>query len=276
MGSRDREALVPVLVYHRLAAKVDEASIEVPTVRVGDFERQIQHLVESGYGATSLRELTQSGGGQRERSIVITFDDGWGSTLTYALPILERHGLTATLFPTTDPRASVFARWRELDQPLGPDDWAALAAAGWEIGSHTCTHPPLVECRSDELMEELTSSRCAIEAAVGAKVEFLATPFGLSNWRVERAARSAGYRGMCPGSAGLCRWGQPAFQLRRVGVPTHISLPSYSQLLTSRGADIARLKSTAKKLVRRAIGHRNSMRLRAVLRRDRPRIGDRS
>ena len=272
-GKSAASGRVPVLVYHRILGAAEEGTPEVPGIPGAEFARQISCLAEAGYTTVSLAELT---GRVRDRpvgpAVVITFDDGWSSTRTRALPILQQHGMTATAFVTTDPQASVFDPARDVDPPLRPEEWSALAGAGWELGSHTHTHPPLVECAADQLQEELSRSRAELESATGQSVTFLATPFGLSNARVREAARAAGYAGMCPGLAGLSHWQNPPFEVRRVGVAPRADLAAFRRLLTPWGAASARMCGTAKTLVRRAIGHQNSMRLRGVVLRAR-RIG---
>lgn len=273
-GKSAASGRLPVLVYHRILGAAEERTPEVPGVPTAEFARQISCLAEAGYTTVSLTELT---GRVRERpvgpAVVITFDDGWSSTRTHALPILQRHGMTATAFVVTDPQASVFDSAREVDPPLRPEEWSALAQAGWEIASHTHTHPPLVECSEDRLEEELSRSRAELESAIGQPIAFLAAPFGLSNARVGDAARRAGYAGLCPGLTGLCQWGHPPFAVRRIGVSSGADLIAFRRLLTPWGAAAARVRGTAKTLVRRAIGHENSMRLRGAVLRARIRMG---
>ena len=52
-----------------------------------------------------------------------------------------------------------------------------LAAAGWEIGSHSMTHAPLPE-NHDKLQEEIRQSKLKLEAALGIPVNTFAYPFG--------------------------------------------------------------------------------------------------
>jgi hypothetical protein len=67
----------------------------------------------------------------REGAVSLTFDDGMASQLATAVPTLERHGLRATFYlnPRGDDWAERLAVWR------------AVAAAGHELGNHTCAHP---------------------------------------------------------------------------------------------------------------------------------------
>ena len=77
--------------------------------------------------------------------------------------------------------------------------WAAaaeLAAAGWEIGSHTMTHPLLTLVDGDRLRDELEGSRETIERHLGSCTS-LAYPYGVADERVAKAAEEAGYEVAC-------------------------------------------------------------------------------
>jgi peptidoglycan/xylan/chitin deacetylase (PgdA/CDA1 family) len=76
--------------------------------------------------------------------------------------------------------------------PLGWDGLEALKGAGWEIGSHTVTHPKLPEASGERLAEELGASRDTISARLGS-CETIAYPYGLADERVAAAAGRAGY-----------------------------------------------------------------------------------
>jgi peptidoglycan/xylan/chitin deacetylase (PgdA/CDA1 family) len=90
---------IPVLRYHSVSENADycPSSIAVSPAR---FEKQIAYLT-SRYRIVSLADVTDcliSGKPFPKRSAVITFDDGYLDNYTYALPILQRYGATATFF----------------------------------------------------------------------------------------------------------------------------------------------------------------------------------
>jgi peptidoglycan/xylan/chitin deacetylase (PgdA/CDA1 family) len=68
-----------------------------------------------------------------------------------------------------------------------------LAEAGWEVGSHTRTHPRLPTLDERELQRELTESRRESEERLGVPVRSVAYPYGDVDSRVVRAAQKAGY-----------------------------------------------------------------------------------
>ncbi len=98
-------------------------------------------------------------------------------------------------------------------------DWEALRALGadgWEIGSHTVTHPRLTRTTDDQLAWEMTTSREAVEAALGVPCASIAYPYGDVDERVVAAAADAGYTTAAALPAG---WGQlGALEWPRVGV----------------------------------------------------------
>lgn len=116
----------------------------------------------------------------------LTFDDGHISNYSLALPILQRHNLTATFFITagwTGQRAE-FMGWEEL---------RALVDAGQRVGAHGMTHKLLTHCSSGELNEELRGARLRLEDGLGSPVTTMSLPGGRSNKAVMQACWEAGY-----------------------------------------------------------------------------------
>jgi peptidoglycan/xylan/chitin deacetylase (PgdA/CDA1 family) len=93
------------------------------------------------------------------------------------------------------------SRWQggehEAELPsLSWDDARSLREAGWEIGSHTCSHPRLTRLPDDRLARELAESKERCEANLGSCLS-LAYPYGDHDGRVVAAAEGAGYRFAC-------------------------------------------------------------------------------
>lgn len=141
------------------------------------------------------------------RSVVVTFDDGYVSTAR-AVPLLESVGFPATVFvvtglvehgagigwlhrrllPVSTPEDELRSlRWEELEE---------LRARGWEVGSHTVTHPRLRTLDDDGVRREFEESRAAIAARLGS-CETIAYPYGESHERLAHAAERAGYAAAC-------------------------------------------------------------------------------
>ncbi len=71
-----------------------------------------------------------------------------------------------------------------------------LAENGWEVGSHTLSHPLLPNLSSAELARELELSRAWIAERLD-RCETIAYPYGRADERVVAAAEKAGYLSAC-------------------------------------------------------------------------------
>ena len=148
MKTRD----VMVLCYHAVSPRW-AADLSVSPAA---FDAQIGYLVDARLAADDVqrcRRLDETG-----KLLAITFDDAFASVKAAARGrSCDKHGAVATVFaPTAFMDDHVDLEW------AGIDNWkqhrrrgraardglgrpGELAAAGWEIGSHTCTHPHLTQ-----------------------------------------------------------------------------------------------------------------------------------
>lgn len=87
-----------ILMYHRFSASPVKgcASPEF-------FEQQVGHIREryNPYSLVGLMKYHREHGRMPSHAVVITVDDGYRDFYEYAFPILQRHGVPATLFATT-------------------------------------------------------------------------------------------------------------------------------------------------------------------------------
>jgi peptidoglycan/xylan/chitin deacetylase (PgdA/CDA1 family) len=198
----------------------------VLSVTPDQFEFQIRLLASRGYRGTTFTEAALSD--DAGRCVAITFDDGYLSVLERAKPILDRHGFAGTVFvPTAFVDRDEPMAWDGIDQWVGgpyqseltPLSWhqlRSLCDAGWEVGSHTVTHPRLTRLGDGDLREELVESRRECERQTGTACSSLALPYGDSDQRVLEEAQAAGYTAVGLLDSRLARDSQVACP--RVGV----------------------------------------------------------
>ena len=216
-----RTSRVLVLCYHAVA-DTWPAALSVPPAAL---RRQLEWLLARGWAPTTFIEAVMSP--PAPRSFAVTFDDGFLSVRQRAAPILADLGVPGTLFVPTDWPGRVMSwpgisHWletpyREELQAMSWEDVAALAAAGWEIGSHTRTHPHLVQLDTAAIERELCESRATCERLLGRPCRSIAYPFGEADDRVRAAAEAAGYEaaaGLSPSAFA----GRSRFEWPRVGV----------------------------------------------------------
>ncbi len=212
-----------ILCYHA----VSETWPADLSVSRSDLESQVRGKLRQGYRGVTLTDSQSAD--RPAKALVVTFDDGYLSTLTEAAAVLQPLGVPATLFVPTDyigreapmswPGIEMWAAGphREELRPLSWEQVRSLAAMGWEIGSHTCGHPHLTTLDDERLERELAGSRATIERELASPCETIAYPYGDVDDRVAAAARAAGYR---LGVSLPARWTDERDPLRlpRVGV----------------------------------------------------------
>jgi peptidoglycan/xylan/chitin deacetylase (PgdA/CDA1 family) len=191
---------VLVLCYHALSPTWTATLSTTPD----RFERQISLLIKRGYRGVTFTQAVASG--LQGRLVAVTFDDAYRSVIELGRPILDHFGLPATVFAPTDfIGAQGPLRWRGIDGWLGgPDEcelapmsWAELQdllQGGWEIGSHTGSHPRLTGIDDAALADELGRSKAACERHLTGPCISLAYPYGDVDARVVAATARAGYR----------------------------------------------------------------------------------
>src|SRR3989344_6797961 len=104
--------------------------------------------------------------------ITITFDDGWESIYTNALPTLQRNGLKTTQYLIS----GIF------DNPsyMSIKQIQSMQKAGHEVGGHTASHADLTMLDDQQLNYELVDSQTALSKNFGAVVDFT-SPYGAYN-----------------------------------------------------------------------------------------------
>ena len=190
---------VLVLCYHAVS-DCWPAGFAVPARHI---ERQVAALLDRGYvGATFGAAVLDP---PAPRTLAVTFDDAYRSVFDQARPVLESLGVPGTVFvptgliggerpmawPGTD-RWIGSAHERELT-PMSWNELGELREDGWEIGSHTRTHPRLPTLSPEAMREELEGSRSDLTERIGGDCQSIAYPYGDCDQDVVDASRRAGY-----------------------------------------------------------------------------------
>lgn len=208
---------VPVLMYHRVCPLTD-AEARSPltrdlTVLPEDFEAQVKHLSENGFTMLSVYDVQKAlleGGTLPEKSVALTFDDGYRDNFEHAFPILRKYGASATIFLVKNTVDGP----RHLTWPM----IHAMRPHRVEYGSHTVSHADLPSLDDARLDHELVESRRFLEAGLEGRVTSLAYPAGRFDDRVVDHVRRAGYLSAWKKGGGPVRPGDDPLRLPRVRV----------------------------------------------------------
>jgi peptidoglycan/xylan/chitin deacetylase (PgdA/CDA1 family) len=189
----DYRGPVPILTYHELRSppkpprSPSSASLWVPGAR---FSSQMRGLARAGYHGVTLSQVWAAwhgGPALPSRPVVISFDDGYAAQYSVAGRVLRELGWPGVLnleLSRIDARGGLSsARVR------------VLVRRGWEIASHTYTHPDLTHVSAERLRHEVADSRAELRRRFGGQVAFFCYPYGHTSSAVEDAVAVAGYSG---------------------------------------------------------------------------------
>jgi peptidoglycan/xylan/chitin deacetylase (PgdA/CDA1 family) len=166
------------------------------------FVEHLTFLRENGWKVINIQTFLQSLIDPEiisDRSVMITFDDGYLSIRRYALPWLRRFDCPAVLFVPTDYIGSqnLFDEGIEPAEDIcGWEDLRELQRNGVSVQSHGASHRWFSKLTPHEQERELFLSKEVLEDNLGSAVDVLAFPYGDNGKEHEETAKSlskAGY-----------------------------------------------------------------------------------
>jgi peptidoglycan/xylan/chitin deacetylase (PgdA/CDA1 family) len=161
-----------VLIYHRFG----EAQHPSTSVTLTQFERQLAAIRDGGYTVLPLPELVRmlaDGTPVPSRSVAITIDDAYVSTVTEAWPRLRAHGYPFTLFVSTD---AADAGTGDL---MSWDQIRAMAADPLvTIGHHGAAHAHMAALSMAEAAADLDRADQRFRSELGHVPALFAYPYG--------------------------------------------------------------------------------------------------
>lgn len=214
-----------VLLYHRIGPVRLSSHVAGQYVSPRVFGWGIDGLRRNGWRCRSLGECIEIGrGGEPDSgaSFAITFDDGYLSIYERACPMLKERDMTATVYVVVDTLGGI----NEWDRRIGDQEEKMMSAGqarelaenGFEIGSHTLTHPHLTGLDDEQLAREIADSKHKLEDIIGREVVSFSYPYGDFDCRVLNAAIAAGYRNAVSTKLGAVIEGTSLFEIPRVNV----------------------------------------------------------
>jgi peptidoglycan/xylan/chitin deacetylase (PgdA/CDA1 family) len=214
----------PILLYHRFVHRPEDmarypGTENIFTITAERFDEQMRLLKDRGYTPIGLQSIVDFVAHRQPlpaKPIAVTVDDGWTSNLTVMLPILKRHGIKASFFVTTSPASWIYRKFEGLDGPLSREDVARLAAEGHEIGSHSVTHPHLIELDDAAIRREFIDSKRWIEEATGRACPYLSIPGNFYSAHIGRIAQACGYQAVFTANVGSVQTGTSLWDIPRL------------------------------------------------------------
>ena len=240
--------MLAILNYHNVAAA--PVGVQLPRLYVAPdrFERQLWWLKRLGrIGVTLSEGIRRLRAGDSARCVALTFDDGYADNVKNAAPLLKQYGFAATCFIVSDHIGS-YNRW-DADliggmKPLMTEaelrDWVD---AGFEVGSHTCTHRDLTTLPRGHVMEELVSSREALRRLLHIPIPTFCYPYGRLNADTTWCTARAGYTVAVTTRRGRAGPHDDLYALPRLSVGGHKGMANFLLKAITPYGDVHRLRS---------------------------------
>ncbi len=206
---------VPILMYHVIAAAPAGAPFPGLYVAPEEFEEQMRALKRAGWHAVTLDALTAYwsrgvplGAG---KPIVLSFDNGYSSQYTHALPVLRSLGWVGV-------ENMQLSGLPPSQGGLGEDEVRGLLKAGWELDTQGYSHADLVTLDAEELHYQVAVARETLRRRYHVPVNWFCYPSGHYDATVVDAVRAAGFVGSTTVVPGWAHPAEDRYRLHRLRV----------------------------------------------------------
>ena len=171
---------IPVLLYHSINDNNSPISL-----KINFFENQLKYLKKNGYKTIDFNEIEK----KENKTIIITFDDGYKDVFYNALPILKKYNFKATCFVVSNLIGETNS-WDENDKNITKKklmnkmDIALWVKNGMKIGSHSKNHKNLTNLSYEIMLNEITESKFYLENLIDSSVDSFCYPYGSFNEKI--------------------------------------------------------------------------------------------
>jgi peptidoglycan/xylan/chitin deacetylase (PgdA/CDA1 family) len=242
-----RAVRVPMLMYHLIATPQPATPNQGLWVDPSEFQAEVTWLAGHGYHAVTVAQWWDAGHGGialPSRPIVFTFDDGFRGWYTSALPIMRAQGWVGSMQLALSHLGALQA---VPAKGLSPYAWKIqpymireMIADGWELDSHSLTHPMLTTVSAAQLHAEVYDSRAALQAEFGVPVSVFCYPYGDYDGAVINAVEGAGYEAALSTNPGIASSRQNPYALDRIGVGRGEGVAGIRATLRSYGLPVSK------------------------------------
>ena len=216
---------IPVLMYHSITDKENGLF----KVNKNTFYEQMKYLKDNNYNTLSLDEVHKhlvNNMPFNDKSVVITFDDGYRDNYKNAYPILKKFNIKATIFVITD----------NIDKNsyyMNSDELKEVSLCNVDIESHTTNHSKLDKLSHSERIKVLKDSKRCLSVLLNKDIKYIAYPFGRYNDEVIKDVKEEGYAMSFTTKIGLATTSQDLYELKRVIIPGYMSMGIFKKAVNN-------------------------------------------
>lgn len=189
-GTRS-SATVPILMYHVINPPPAGAPFPGLYVTREELQGQVDALAKAGFHAVTMDQMLAAWRGRGSlpsKPIVLSFDNGYQSQYTNALPVLRSVGwvgvenIQLTGLPPSQ-------------GGMSEDQVRGLVAAGWELDTQGFSHADLIAISPAELHYQVAVARKEVQRRYHVVTNWFCYPSGHYNATVIAEVKAAGYVG---------------------------------------------------------------------------------
>ena len=211
------------------------------SIRADGFNAHLRYLKKQGWHTVLFREL-HTVSALPEKTVILTFDDGYADNYEGAFLPLAENDMKATWFITTD-CIGKHAHWMGPTSPqtqmLTVEQLLQMEKTGMEIGSHTCSHPDLTTLSFQQQRDEMIQSKQILESLIHGKISSFAYPYGRYNNDSIVAAKDADYQLACTVQPGWFSSEKNPLLVRRITIFANDSVSVLARKLEFADNDVS-------------------------------------
>ena len=226
---------IPVLLYHHLVLEnelTDSQRQNDNIITVEQFSEQMKYLYDNNFYTASLYELELYFNGKTilpERTVVITFDDGYRSNTRYAYPVLKKYDFKAAVFVIT---GLIGVKENVIEHASWNDMKKCADVFSYHSHSHNLHKQQkdgtsaLVTSDSSTVTEDLLISKAMLSTS------YLAYPYGQTSRTAKKSLADAGYRMGFTTVAEYADKNSNVLEIPRFTITPNIDLAAFTAICT--------------------------------------------
>ncbi len=201
-------------------------------VQLEDFVRQMEYLKTKKFNLVSLNQLVEWIEGEQaipEKTVVLTFDDGYEDNCSNVWPILKKYNFPATIFLAPDLIGKKAGDSKNV--VLDMIDWPQIQEMHQsgliDFQPHGLNHKELCKISLEQVEQEIRGSKNIIEEQLNKTCHFFAYPRGSFNQQVVNILREFGFRAGLSVSRGFVDNNADLFNLPRQSINSQTSMVQF-------------------------------------------------
>lgn len=147
------------------------------------FENQLKILSRYNFKSIFFEEVNFN---NKDKNVIITFDDGYLDNYEFALPLLKKYNFKAINFIVSDLIGKdnswdIFHPKYKLKKLMNKNQIKEWIQSGNKIGCHTANHKNIKFLNDNELNYEIIKSKKNLENEFGVPINYFSFPYGSIN-----------------------------------------------------------------------------------------------